>query len=824
MHPTAVMLLIGLLAGPPSPAIAPDGALLSVESPAPGTAAALRAEGVAVVRDLGRCLLVVADAGDRARLEASGRTVRILDGSVAGKTYYTATRGGRAARALPAGRILRDDGHDAVVEASLEQAEAMAAAGWEIARVFLRPVKVAPAPPDHGPPGGAPSPFVDAMVRAVSGAAIDADVQRLQDFGTRFCRSDSGWAAAEWVRTRILATGCDSVTFHVWDPGYAPNVVAVLRGWREPETMVLIGGHYDSIASGAQSAPGADDNGSGTALVLEAARVLSAHRFERTLVFIAFGGEELGLYGSEAYAAAAAARGDHIAAMINADMVGYLAPGDVPDLDVIADHASTWLRDVAKGAGARYVRDLPVIDGRLPGGASSDHASFWAHGFPAVQLWEDDSYSPFLHTSSDVVGLSYCSGELAQGFARLAVAMAAELAVPLPVAIAHVPVPDMPEPEACCVAATIVADGSLAPGSLAVHWSAGGGWLAVPLVPGGAPDEYEAWLPAQPSGSRVTYWLSAEDVNGARATDPPAAPAETHSFYVGVPVTAFADDAETDRGWICGLPSDDATSGRWVRADPVGTWDLGLPVQPEDDHTAGGACCFVTGNAPPGQPVGVNDVDGGKTTLLSPVLDLSGWPGGRVRYWRWYVNDTPIGPADDAWTADVSSDEGATWTPIETCTESEHGWRLVERDIAAYVPLTSQMRFRFVAADESTGSFVEAALDDFSVIVFAPGATPALPSAPAGPRLALEAPAPNPSAGPCRIRFTAPGGPAALRVVDVTGRTVATLVDGGTRTDGPRTVTWNGLDSRGRPVASGVYLVRLEAVGGTITRKLVRVR
>lgn len=827
MLPVNGLLLIGLLAtAPPRAAIAPDGALLSVEAPPPGTTAALREDGVAVVRDLGGYLLVVTGAEGRGRIEARGLRTRLLDASVAGKTFYTVeTLGKPAGPVRAAGRVLREDDREAVLEIRPERAAALAAVGYEIARVFLRPVR--PAPPRPSRPGLRAvtwNPLIDAMVRSVSGSAIDGRVQRLQDFGTRFCRSDSAWAAADWIRAELEQAGADSVSFHTWDPGYSPNVVAVLRGWYEPETIIVVGGHYDSISSGS-SAPGADDNASGTALVLEAARVLGGHRFDCTLVFVAFGGEELGLFGSEAWAAAAAARGDQVAAMINADMVGYLAPGDTPDLDVITDNASAWLRDLAGDVGAAYVPDLAVIDGVLPGGATSDHASFWAHGYHAVQLWEDDDHSPYLHTASDVVGTSYNSGALAEGFARLAVAMAAELAVPCPVAIAHAPLADVPVPGACRVTATIAAELPLAPDSLCVHWSDGGAWRTETFAPTGVPDEYEAWMPPMPTGARVEYWLSAEDASGVRATDPRTAPGDVYSFYVGQPVIAFTDDAEADRGWTLGLPTDDATTGRWIRADPVGTWDLGLPVQPEDDCSPAGVCCFVTGNAAAGLPVGVNDVDGGRTTLLSPVLDLSAWPGGRVEYRRWYVNDTPNESPTDVWTVDVSSDGGGTWTPIETCGASDRTWRLIRRDIVSYVPLTSAVQFRFVASDESTGSFVEAAVDEFAVTVFPPAAVAAMPAAPAiGPPLALELPAPNPSSGACRIRFTAPAGaPATLCVLDVGGRAVATLVRKHPAA-GTTEVSWDGLDARGRRVGAGVYFIRLDAGGETRTTKLVRVR
>ncbi len=101
---------------------------------------------------------------------------------------------------------------------------------------------------------------------------------------------------------------------------YAPNVVGVVKGRRRQHRVVLIDGHYDSH-SASSSAPGADDNASGTSCVLECARVLARQQFDCTLQFAAFSAEELGLVGSNAYAAHFGATGDTLVAMINVDMI-----------------------------------------------------------------------------------------------------------------------------------------------------------------------------------------------------------------------------------------------------------------------------------------------------------------------------------------------------------------------------------------------------------------------------------------------------------------------------------------------------------------------
>jgi hypothetical protein len=113
------------------------------------------------------------------------------------------------------------------------------------------------------------------------------------------------------------------------------------------------------------------------------------------------------------------------------DMIGYLASGDVVDLDVISNTSSEWLRDRALSAGAIYVPGFAVVDGETPDGAGSDHISFWDQGYDAIMFFEDtDQYSPYIHTSADTIGLSYNHPNLAHQSVRVAVALIAELARP----------------------------------------------------------------------------------------------------------------------------------------------------------------------------------------------------------------------------------------------------------------------------------------------------------------------------------------------------------------------------------------------------------
>jgi hypothetical protein len=814
-------------------AVSPDDALVVIPAPDEGLSARLLERDISVVRDMGRFLLVTAGPEDRATLDRLGVRYETVDPSVDGKTFYTVlVRNARGLDALGArARVLYSDGVDAVIAARPAEAEVLAGDGFEIARVFLRPIRVRSGEaPAAATKSLVQDPRIQAMVDSVSISQVTAGVQRMQNFRTRYCRHDSCEAAAGWIASRFSSFGIDSVYAHYFDGQIKENVVAVLPGVRNPERLIVIGAHYDSYTGNQNYAPGADDDASGTACVIECARVLSKYRFDNTLVFVAFCGEEVGLVGSEAFAALAAQHGDSILGAVCVDMIGYRAPGDAIDLDIVANPASYWMRDLVMEASGLYVPGFSVVSGAVPGGASSDHASFWAHGYDAILFFEDtDHYSPYIHTSNDVVNVSYNSPTLAQGSVRAAVALLAAIAGPYDLAIEHAPLANTEDTQtAYRVVAGVSAAGTLDPDSLLVRYSTGGAWTSVPLTETGNAGEYEAFIPPQPGGTFVDYQIVAGDTEGNTLVRPQGAPASSYRFFVGTITTILTEDFETASGWTVGAPDDDATEGIWERVDPNGTWNFGAPVQPEDDHTpAQGTFCFVTGNAPPGSGQRENEVQAGKTTLTSPVYDLSGVPNASVRYHRWYSNVTGfLDP--DFWVVDASPDGGASWVRIETTGRSDRNWRLVERNLGDFIPLTSEVRLRFVASDESYLTIVEAGLDDLSLVTYQELSTGvAAGTPPASGRAVLGANVPNPFNPTTRIAYALPAEtgtiPVALDVYDVSGRLVRTLVDGPGK-PGAHVVSWDGTDAAGRPVASGVYFYRLRWNGQEDAKRMVLIR
>src|SRR3954466_15224084 len=204
------------------------------------------------------------------------------------------------------------------------------------------------AAPASGQP---PNPPLRAIAAQVSAQAMRATVERLVAFGTRHTLSvrDNptrgigaalNWTDGEFRRISQGCGGCltivrpsDTVTNRrIPRPTLVEDVVAIQRGTREPERVIVITGHIDSrvtnIMNATSDAPGANDDGSGTAAVLEAARILSRYRFPATIVYGVVSAEEQGLNGSQILARYARAQHWQIEADLNNDIIGNSCASD----------------------------------------------------------------------------------------------------------------------------------------------------------------------------------------------------------------------------------------------------------------------------------------------------------------------------------------------------------------------------------------------------------------------------------------------------------------------------------------------------------------
>jgi hypothetical protein len=229
-------------------------------------------------------------------------------------------------------------------------------------------------------------------------------------------------------------------------------------------------------------------------------------------------------------------------------------------------------------------------------------------------------------------------------------------------------------------------------------------------------NSYRATLPSAPCGSTIQYYVSANATSGAVVNDPVDAPA---SFFAAVAATGldevFVDTVETALGWTLSTAGDTATAGLWTRGDPLGTISGTTQVQPENDVTANpGVNCFFTGQGT-GGTLGQADVDGGFTTLTSPTMDASGGAA-YISYFRWYSNQQGGSPNADTFRVQISNNNGATWTALETVgptgPEVNGGWIFKEFLVSDFVTPTAQVKVRFIADDAGAGSLIEAAVDE----------------------------------------------------------------------------------------------------------------
>jgi hypothetical protein len=235
---------------------------------------------------------------------------------------------------------------------------------------------------------------------AVPGSADTSYIQ------TRSIGSVGNDLAADWLRTELASLGYvarfDTFLYHFnGDTTLCRNVVAEVIGERHPRQFIVLGGHYDSYPANPIFAPGAEDNATGTALVLAAARALSGLQWDRSVCFVLFSAEEMvGLQGSRDFAARAAAAGDTLAAALVADMVTWhkVSPGLI--LDARTEHA--WLADAVAGALRAYtvVSDSVLLS--PTGLVTSDHLALADADVPAVLLIDRDwRQYPFYHTTTD---------------------------------------------------------------------------------------------------------------------------------------------------------------------------------------------------------------------------------------------------------------------------------------------------------------------------------------------------------------------------------------------------------------------------------------
>lgn len=217
---------------------------------------------------------------------------------------------------------------------------------------------------------------------------------------------------------------------------------------------------------------------------------------------------------------------------------------------------------------------------------------------------------------------------------------------------------------------------------------------------------WEGVLPVANCGDAVAWWIEVEFDDADQVTSPAGAPNQSWFAQAAVGSTAVLDDdGETNPGWTV-VDGAGLTDGAWTRGVPVGGGDRGDPAEDGD----GSGSCWLTDNED-----GNSDVDGGATTLVSPIIDATGEVV-LLSYLRWYDNTFGGAPNADVFTVEISPDGGANWLPLEVVGPdgpgTSGGWVPFQAILADLeLPSTDQLRLRFTADDAGDGSVIEAAID-----------------------------------------------------------------------------------------------------------------
>ena len=305
------------------------------------------------------------------------------------------------------------------------------------------------------------NPEIVKMVREVSAKNIEATIRKLVSFGTRNTLSSQDdpkrgigaardWIYGEFQRISNDCGGCLQVSKQsfvqpkanrVPEPTTLTNVIAVLKGTTDPDRVYVVSGHYDSMCNqdardATCDAPGANDDGSGTAASIELARVMSKYKFDATIIFVTVPGEEQGLLGSGYLAKDAAAKKMNIEAMFDNDIIGgvttYKNAPDRQSIRVFAegvpsnetqqeantrrsvggenDSPSRQLGRYVKEMGDLYLPNFKVmmIYRRDRYGRGGDHIPFLEQGYAAVRFTEThEDYTHQHQTVKMVDGKQY---------------------------------------------------------------------------------------------------------------------------------------------------------------------------------------------------------------------------------------------------------------------------------------------------------------------------------------------------------------------------------------------------------------------------------
>lgn len=390
-------------------------------------------------------------------IAAAGLPVQTLDADTTGDVYYLAdaTAPDAASLAATAGTVLWSGSNHLIVattvDGELGLVETLPAQG--VALTLIAPLPLAPpgavdAAAVFPEPAAAPDPAITALLAQITTAELQDLVTKLSGqvpvtvggtqvtLNTRYTFAGRIRDAEQFVYEYYQQLSIP-VQYANWTYGNysGRNVVAEVRGTTQPERVFIVGGHLDSISNVPySSAPGADDNATGTAATMVLARLLRDYQPAMTVRFVHFTAEEQGHWGSKVYAASLRQRGEQVAGYFDLDMIGWDGNGDrVVEIHTAYGPKSNALADQYLERNTRY--GIGLTFERKTGSASrfSDHSSFWDNDYASFLIIENffndtlaSDRNPYYHNTGDLP--SRVNFDYVARIARVTMAALVELA------------------------------------------------------------------------------------------------------------------------------------------------------------------------------------------------------------------------------------------------------------------------------------------------------------------------------------------------------------------------------------------------------------
>lgn len=278
---------------------------------------------------------------------------------------------------------------------------------------------------DYTPEGWNREAVAAALTASVNADSIESCVRWLEAMGTRYALAGNGRSIASKIKKRFISMGYEDTRLDsfrlvytsggVSFDGWQYNVIATLEGREYPDSVCILGAHYDDIsepASRFQVAPGANDNASGVAAMMETARVMKKKHFapDKTIRFIAFGAEETGLHGSADYARKVSREGEKINLMLNNDMIAYESWNDPANWRVnIIDYDNSHSVRYEAERICNIFTELDFINDNTYS-HYSDSYPFVAAGYKALFFtsWKFDNNYHTVNDLADACNFDYC--------------------------------------------------------------------------------------------------------------------------------------------------------------------------------------------------------------------------------------------------------------------------------------------------------------------------------------------------------------------------------------------------------------------------------